>query len=50
METKIMYRIKFADGSYTGWSFDKESTEKTIAIVGGKLESKTYNPNFKGLK
>ncbi len=51
MEVKMMYRIKFKNGEYTPWSFDRSHVEKTIQIVGGKLETKLYNPPiFKGLK
>ena len=50
MEAKMMYRIKFRNGSYTAWSFDKKETIESIKILGGKLETKIYNPNFKGLK
>ena len=50
MEAKTMYRIKFKNGRYTAWSFNKDHVEKTIEVVGGKLETKIYNPNFKGLK
>lgn len=50
MEARIMYRIKFENGEYTPWSFDKKGTIEAIEVLGGKLETKTYNPNFKGLK
>ncbi len=50
MEAKIMYRLKYRNGSRGAWSFDKNRIEKNAEFFRAKIETKIYNPNFKGLK